>query len=156
MSRTRSWYVTLAVCVVASVIFCPATTQAQPAPKAAKAEHAAPGKARLVVTRTDSMLYFGLSAAVKVNGSDAASLMRGESKTLAIVPGKTAVSVTGWSYPGSWTVNFDAKPGKTYTVEISPRGDSYVSTLFGPVGVVIDATANKNGGAFQMRVLTSQ
>ena len=155
MIQMASWHAVLGACIVAGVMCCPSTTRTEPATKAAPAaERAAPGKSRLVLTRTDSMLYIGLSAAVKVNGNEAASLLRGETKTLTIAPGKTAVSATGWSYPGSWTVNFDAKAGKTYTVEISPRGDSFVPTLLGPVGLVIDATTNKNGGAFQMRVLT--
>lgn len=60
-----------------------------------------------------------------------------------------------WSYPGSWTINLDAKAGRTYAIEISPRGGSFVpSLLLGPLGGVVESAANPNAGAFQMRLMT--
>jgi hypothetical protein len=111
------------------------------------------GKARLTLTRVSGMLYSGVQASVKINGQQVAGLWAGSSSTVDIAPGANVVSVDGWSYPGSWTVDLNAKAGQTYAIEISPRGDSYVFGMFGLVGGVIDVSANKNAGAFQMRVV---
>ena len=128
---------------------------AQPAAKPAKVgQSTSAGKVQLILTRTTSALYLAAPAMVKVNGQDVASLGRGESSTLTIAPGRTVVSVSTWSYPGSWTINLDAKAGQTYAIEIS-RGASFVpSFLLGPLGGVVDAAANPNAGAFQMHLMT--
>jgi hypothetical protein len=90
---------------------------------------------------------------VKVNGQKVADIWAGSSSIVNIAPGANTITVEAWSYPGTWTVNLDAKPGQNYAAEISPRGDSYAPSLLGPVGGAIDSANNKNAGAFQMRVL---
>jgi hypothetical protein len=111
------------------------------------------GKARLTLTRVSGMLYSGVQASVTINGQQVAGLWAGSSSTVEIAPGANVVSVDGWSYPGSWTVDLSAKAGQSYAIEISPRGESYAFGMFGLVGGVIDASANKNAGAFQMRLV---
>jgi hypothetical protein len=111
------------------------------------------GKARLTLTRVSGMLYSGVQASVKINGQQVAGLWAGSSSTVDIAPGANVISVDGWSYPGSWTVDLSAKAGQSYAIEISPRGDSFAFGMFGLVGGAIDVSANKNAGAFQMRVV---
>jgi len=112
------------------------------------------GQARLTLTRVSGILYAGAPASAKVNGQKVADLWAGSSSAVAIAAGANTVTVEAWSYPGTWTVNLDARPGQTYAIEISPRGDSYVPGLFGPLGAAVDAANNKNAGAFQMRVVS--
>jgi hypothetical protein len=114
------------------------------------------GKARLILTRTGSLLYSGVAARVKVNDQEIAILWVGGTSTVAIAPGPTTISVDAHLHPGTWTMKLNVKAGDTYNVEISPRGESLGPALFGTIGAVIDAHTNKNAGAFQMRVVTRQ
>jgi hypothetical protein len=97
--------------------------------------------------------YAGAPATVKVNGREVASLWSGSSETVNISPGANAVAVEAWSYPGTWTVNLNAKAGASYAIEVSPREASLGPSMLGPLGGAVDASANKNSGAFQMRVV---
>lgn len=123
--------------------------------EAAAAAPIPPGKARLVFKRVSAVLYVGAPASVKVNGNSVASVSSGGTETVDIAPGPSAVSVEAWSYPGTWTVNLNAAAGHTYTLEISPRGDSFGPSLLGPLGGVIDSGVNKNAGAFEMKMVGS-
>jgi hypothetical protein len=111
------------------------------------------GTARLTLTRTSDALYLGVPAVVKVNGSEVASLWRGESTTVTISAGASKITVDATLHPGVWAVALNARPGGHYTIEISPRGDSLApGVLFGLAGTVVDAVANVNkAGAFKMR-----
>jgi hypothetical protein len=119
-----------------------------------EANAATPGKATLVLKRVSAILYVGAPASVKVNGKSVASVASGGTETVEIAPGKSAVSVETWSYPGTWTVNINAKAGQTYTLEISPRGASYGPSLLGPLGAAIESNGgkNKNTGAFEIKL----
>ena len=67
---------------------------------------------------------------------------------------KATVAVYSWSYPGKFSLNIKAKPGARYTVEISPREESFVANaVLGIAGAIIDASVNENGGAFKLRFL---
>jgi hypothetical protein len=112
------------------------------------------GQATLTLTRVSGLLYVSLPATVTINGRQVASLWSGSSSSVAIAPGPNSVSVSGWSYPGTWTVTLNARPGAHYVAEISPRGDSIApGILFGLAGGMVDAAVNKDSsGAFQMRV----
>ena len=80
--------------------------------------------------------------------------------------GNAAVNVTGgtnvlaastWSYPGDFSVKLDAEAGKTSALEVSPRAASPTpSILLGPIGGLIDASANENAGAFEMKISGSK
>lgn len=99
-------------------------------------------------------MYSGAPATVKINGEQVANLWAGNSTTVPLAAGANSITVEAFSYPGKWSIDLNTKPGATYAIEISPRGDSLgPSMLLGPLGGVIDASANKNSGAFQMRVV---
>lgn len=116
---------------------------------------AASGKAKLVLKRISSVLYVGVPASVKVNGNSVATLWAGNTETVEIAPGKSAVSVGTWSYPASWTVHLNAQAGRTYTLEISPRAASFGPALLGPIGGVIESNGGKNekAGVFELKVV---
>lgn len=121
-----------------------------PAPRAASTR----GSAQLTLTRVSGLMYSGAPATVKINGEQVANLWAGSSTTVPLAAGANSITVEAFSYPGQWTVDLNAKPGANHTLEISPRGDSLgPSMLLGPLGGAIDASANKNAGAFQMRVV---
>lgn len=135
-----------------------APAAAAPAPAQAAAPRPAgpapAGQTRLTLTRVEGILYAGAPATVKVNGQKVAELWAGKSETVDIPLGNNVVTVEAWSYPGTWTVNLDAKKGKAYAVEVSPRSDSYGPSLFGPLGAAAEGAGTKNAGAFQMRVVS--
>jgi hypothetical protein len=111
------------------------------------------GQARLKLTRVSSILYAGAPATVKVNGNEVASVSAGSTSEVDIAPGASKVTVEAWSYPGTWTVNINAKAGQTYVLEIKPREASFGPSMLGPIGGAMDAGANKNAGAFEMRLV---
>jgi hypothetical protein len=145
-----------------SAASAPAAAASSTPTPAAPAQTAAPrptgpapaGQARLTLTRVEGILYAGAPATVKVNGQKVAELWAGKSETVDIPLGNNVVTVEAWSYPGTWTVNLDAKKGKAYAVEVSPRSDSYGPSLFGPLGAAMEGAGTKNAGAFQMRVVS--
>ncbi|HWE20506.1 MAG TPA: hypothetical protein VG758_25580 [Hyphomicrobiaceae bacterium] len=48
-----------------------------------------------------------------------------------------------------------AKPGTLYTLEVSIRSEAFVAGMFGLVGMMAEASANENGGNFQIRIVES-
>jgi hypothetical protein len=170
--QIRTIFTAIALCVLGALISgCAGTgtattdgsagsapAAAAPAPvQAAAPRPAGPapaGQARLTLTRVEGILYAGAPATVKVNGQKVAELWAGKSETVDIPLGNNVVTVEAWSYPGTWTVNLDAKKGKAYAVEVSPRSDSYGPSLFGPLGAAMEGAGTKNAGAFQMRVVS--
>jgi hypothetical protein len=40
-----------------------------------------------------------------------------------------------------------------YTLEVSPRGEAVTAGMFGLVGMLAEASINKNGGTIQVRVV---
>ncbi len=121
------------------------------------APSAAAGGAKLTLTRVSGLQYAGVPATVNVNGQKVASLWGGASATVDLAPGANTITVDAWSYPGSWTHTLNVKPGARYTIEISPRDGSAATAMLGPVGVAIEASSKKKqGGAFQMRVVTAR
>jgi len=132
-----------------------ATTEAATAAAAAAAP-VPPGKARLVLTRVSGYYASALDAVVKVNNVEVARVSNGASQSVVIAPGPTAVNIDSWSAPGSYTINLDAKPGRTYTVEISPRTEALAPALVCGLacGLLEAASKGDKAGAFQARVVT--
>lgn len=108
-------------------------------------------KARLTITRTNDLLYMGAPATIKINGRKTADLGLGASTIIDIAPGANVISASAWSYPGTFSVKLDAKPGQRYAVKVEPRSDSFLPAMLAPVGGIIDASVNENAGAFQLR-----
>ncbi len=151
--RWRPWAITfrayLACYAIAILVASYASTPAHANPPGTS-----PGKARLLLTRVNSLVGFRTPARVKVNGNQVARLRSGGSIVVNIPSGRTAVTVDAPLDLGEYTINLDAKSGKTYALEISPRGERLAAAVVAPgVGALIDAAANKNGGAFQVRIL---
>ena len=126
-----------------------------PTPEETAALVAAPipaGKARVMIERPSSVLYAAASATIELNGQKVASVGSGGSAVFDVPAGANKIAASAWSYPGTWTLPLEAKAGQTYKVIVEARGASFGPGLLGPVGGMIDAAANDNAGAFQMRV----
>jgi hypothetical protein len=113
------------------------------------------GKARLVLTRVSGMYASALDAVVKVNDREVARLATGTSQSVMIAPGPTAVNIDSWSAPGSYTINLEAKAGRTYRVEISPRTEALAPALICGLacGLMEAAAKGDKAGAFQARIV---
>ena len=121
----------------------------------AVAPAAAAGGAKLTLTRVSGLQYAGVQATVKVNGKQVAGLWSGASATVDVAPGANVITVDASTYPGSWTQTLNVKPGARYTIEISPHSSG--TAMLGLVGMAIEAgSKSKQGGAFQMRVVTGR
>ena len=91
------------------------------------------------------------AATVSVNGDEIASLGRGGSVIHDIPSGRNIVSVTTPTAFGHFTSTFEAKAGKTYAYEVSPRSEAWVvGSTFGMLGDAINAQINENTGYFQI------
>lgn len=113
-----------------------------------------PNKARLTITRTEEMLAMAVPARIEINGKKVADIGNGASTIIDIAPGTSVISVSGWSYPGTFSVKLAAKPGQRYAVEVATRSASILpGVALGPVGGMIDASINENAGLFRLRLV---
>ncbi len=110
----------------------------------------APGKARIVLQRTNETLHATTPATAKVNGTKVADVAAGGIAVVDVVPGPVALSVESWSYPGRYSIPLEVRAGETVKVEIAPRL-SKPSVVLGPIGGLVDKEENGNGGAFTVR-----
>lgn len=106
-----------------------------------------PGKARLVLQRTNETLHATAMATAKVNGTKVADVAAGQTAIVDVAPGPLSLSVDAWSYPGSYTIPVQVREGETVKVEIAPR-PSKTAGILGPIGGFVDKDENGNGGAF--------
>ena len=112
-------------------------------------------KARVTLVRPSTIIYAGVPATVTVNGKQVANLATGGQTVFDIAPGQNVIAASAWSYPGTFSIKLNAKPGATYALKVEPRTDSFVpGMLFGVIGGAIDASVNENAGAFQLSVET--
>lgn len=110
----------------------------------------APGKARIVMQRTNEQLHATTPATAKVNGAKVADVAAGATAIVDVVPGPLALSVESWSYPGQYSIPLQVAAGETVKVEIAPRPSSTAGVL-GPLGGFLDKDEQGNGGAFTVR-----
>lgn len=109
----------------------------------------APGKARIVLERTNETLHATTPATAKVNGTKVADVAAGATAVIDVVPGPVALSVESWSYPGQYSIPLEVRPGETVKVEIAPRQSK--AAVLGPIGGLMDKDEKGNGGAFTVR-----
>ncbi len=126
-------------------------------PEADAASTIVPGQARVTIQRTTNLMYAGGAANVAINEQRAGGLWRGESMTIDVPAGTTAVSVTTPTAPGRWTTRFQTVSGGRYHLELGVRGASYTSTLMlGYLGAALDAASNpEQGGSFQLAIVAA-
>ncbi len=116
-------------------------------------EPIAADQARIIVTRSNSLLYLAGSADVRANGMKIASLGRGGSVVHDIPKGQNTLSVSTPTAPGQFTVTFKAEPKKTYHFEISPRSGNIMGGYgMGMLGDAVNASVSEQSGYFQIEL----
>lgn len=110
----------------------------------------APGKARIVLQRTNETLHATTPATAKINGDKVADVAAGSTAVVDVAPGQVSLSVESWSSPGKYSIPLTIQPGETVKVEIAPR-QSAASAVLGPIGGLMDKDEQGNGGAFTVR-----
>ena len=114
------------------------------------------GQARVKVTRTNALMYSGAPATITVNGKKMTDVWTGATSSFHVPAGQNVIAASAWSYPGEYKVNLNAVAGQTYELVVEPRGDSVIpGSVLGPIGGMIDAAANENAGAFQLRMASA-
>ncbi len=137
--------------LIFSVIFLTACGTTGPVNLSALNEPVPTGKARIVVTRNNSLLYIAGAADVRSNGTKIASLGRGGSVVHDIPKGQNTLSVSTPTAYGQYVVNFNAQSGQTYNFEVSPRSSAlWTGAAWGVMGDAINASVSEQSGYFQI------
>jgi hypothetical protein len=108
--------------------------------------------ARLLIQR-EGIIGAALPARVRIDGREVASVGVGGSTVLDVPAGSRKIVVDSWSHPNEYALNLVARPGMLYTLEISIRDEAFAAGMFGIIGMAVEASANKNGGNFQIKVV---
>lgn len=109
------------------------------------------GKARIVITRDESLLYLAVPVDVRVNGVKVASLGRGGSTIQDVPKGQNTLSVSTPTAAGQFTVTFNATSKKTYEFEISPIAGNLMGGYgLGILGDAMKAHVSEQSGYFQI------
>lgn len=111
--------------------------------------------ARLQIHR-EGVVGAAVPARILIDGREVASLGVGGSTVLDVPAGSRKIVVDSWSHPNAYTLNLAARAGTLYTLEVSVRSEAFVAGMFGVVGMIAEASANENGGTFQIRVTDSK
>ena len=109
-----------------------------------------PGHSRLTIKRAKKMLYLALKANVHVNGLSLVKLPNGKATIYDVKSGGTTVSVTAFMVAGRWSMTFDAEPGASYLIEVTPK-----SAHFG-LPNIIAPSINEDSGTFKMNVIKQE
>lgn len=108
-------------------------------------------QARLMITRSNDLLYLAAGANVRINGHLEGALARGGTLIQDVPAGRTMLSVNATMDPGNYTINFEAKAGETYAMEVSPRSEGFAgSATWGILGDAIHANLKDNTGYFKV------
>lgn len=83
------------------------------------------GKARVTIRRPTTIVYAAAPAAITLNGQQVADIAVGSSAVIDVPTGAVVLAASAWSYPGSFSIKLNAKPGATYALIVEPRGDSF-------------------------------
>jgi hypothetical protein len=116
-------------------------------PPGSTADPASTDAAELVLSRPGDRTHRNVTAVVEVNGVRAVELEREEGFTAPLRPGPTVVSVSGAPHPGHYSVSFNAEAGKSYRLQVSPRGRDNTPSAR-EMGT--DYTAVENEGPFKL------
>jgi len=113
-------------------------------------------EARLKIFRAQTLVGAAGSARVRVDGREVANLGVGGSTMLDVPAGTHKIVVDHWAHPNVYTMNLNAKPGMLYTLEVSVRTEAAVAGMFGVVGVFAEASANENGGSYEIHIVQAE
>lgn len=113
-------------------------------------------KARFIVERPSDDFLYGMTAArLKVNDQVVGAIMRGQTLTLEVEPCDIRIAADAEMSMGSSMLQFQVEPGMEIRLQLTTRGSHFVGALGGLAGMVVEAAASDNKGAFTLTHLTT-
>ena len=109
-----------------------------------------PGYSRLTIKREKHTRAAASKANIHVNGKSVVKLPNGKATIYDVKSGGTTVSVTAFMVAGRWSMTFDADPGASYLIEVTPK-----SAHFG-LPNIIAPSINEDSGTFKMNVIKQE
>jgi len=111
-------------------------------------------EARIYFLRDSTLLYFGGTPNLKVNGQEVGRVANGSYFFVDRPPGTYTVTLETPLTPGRFAAEVKLRPGAIYYVQVSPRVENYViSVSAGLVGQLIEAAVVENSGAYGLTPL---
>ena len=109
-----------------------------------------PGYSRLTIKREKKIQAAASKANIHINGKSVVKLPNGKATIYDVKSGGTTVSVTAFMVAGRWSMTFDAEPGASYLIEVTPR-----LAHFGLPNFSI-STINEDSGTFKMNLIKQE
>ena len=109
-----------------------------------------PGYSRLTIKREKHTRAAASKANIHINGKSVVKLPNGKATIYDVKSGGTTVSVAAFMVAGRTTMTFDAEPGASYLIEVTPK-----SAHFG-LPNIIAPSINEDSGTFKMNVIKQE
>ena len=109
-----------------------------------------PGYSRLTIKRENKNQAAASKAHIHVNGKSVAKLPNGKATIYDVKSGGTTVSVTAFMVAGRWSMTFDAEPGASYLIGVTPK-----LAHFGIPSIIVPSI-NEDSGAFKMNLIKQE
>jgi hypothetical protein len=113
----------------------------------------APGQAKIVITRTDTLACI-VSCPVEIdaNGNRLVELAPGQTFTGGVPAGTVTLVVAQSMDIGKYKIEFKAVPGKTYAFEVSPRIEPRVAAAVGGLAGLLleEGVSGDHSGGFKI------
>jgi hypothetical protein len=112
------------------------------------------GQSRIVISRSNSPLYFAASAEVRVNRKRVAGLGPGGGAVRDVKAGTVLLDVTTPGSFGRYSLEVEAVAGQTYKVMVSPRDGNFpLVATFGVIGDAVNSAGDDQSGYFQIELV---
>ena len=109
-----------------------------------------PGYSRLTIKREKKIQAAASKANIHINGKSVVKLPNGKATIYDVKSGGTTVTVTAFLVVGRMKMTFDAEPGASYLIEVTPK-----SAHFG-LPNIIAPSINEDSGTFKMNVIKQE
>lgn len=111
-------------------------------------------KGRIVISRTDDIIYATLAARIAVNGNYVSNVMRGQTVSMEVDPGAVKVAADAPMTMGEFMLSFQIEPGMEVRLSLAPRGANFIGAMSGLGGMLVEAAINDNKGPFSLTLLS--
>ena len=109
-----------------------------------------PGYSRLTIKREKHTRAAASKANIHINGKSVVKLPNGKATIYDVKSGGTTVTVTAFMAVGRMKMTFDAEPGASYLIEVTPR-----LAHFG-LPNIIAPSINEDSGTFKMNLIKQE
>ena len=109
-----------------------------------------PEYSRLTIKREKNIQAAASKANIHINGKSVVKLPNGKATIYDVKSGGTTVSVTAFMVAGRWSMTFDAEPGASYLIEVTPK-----LAHFGIPSIIVPSI-NEDSGTFKMYLIKQE